>query len=186
MRLFACFAIVLLAVTSLAPAAADAPAAGGLNLLKVDLPDGGKWILGEGGVGRPFMATLLLDNPGKTPVTLWDHQNSEGAQCPGVVLTDPKGKQTVLQPPAIARAGGIPTVVTIQPHGVMRIELELLRLIGERGLPPGKYQLRGFYENKLKNDFGFIKAEVWTGWIESEAVTIEIVAPTRPNPAPGR
>ena len=177
MRLLACIAIVIVALTSVAPAARNAPAAAGLGFLKVDLPAGAKWILGAGGIGRPFEATLLLDNQGKTPVMIWDYKNSEGAQCPGVILTDAKGNKTVLQPPPIARAAGMPTVITIQPHGVIRIELELLRLIGERGLPPGRYQLRGFYENKLKNEFDFIKAEVWTGRLESEAVEIEIVAP---------
>ena len=109
------------------------------------------------------MAWLLLVNGGKQSVTIWDYQNCEGAQCPGVILTDEKGKETVLRPAAMARAAGIPTVVNIEPQQVIRIELELLRLMGEHGLPPGRYKLKGFYENKEKNDSPFIKKEVWMG-----------------------
>src|SRR3984957_17059267 len=149
----------------------------GLAILRADLPDGTKWILGTGGIGRPFKASILLVNQGKEPVTIWDYQNSEGAQCPGVILTDEKGKETILLPPPFLRLAGVPSVITIPPTQIIAIELELLRLIGERGLPPGKYRLKAFYENKLKNDKTFIKSDVWLGRIESEAVEITIVAP---------
>ena len=103
----------------------------------------------------------------------WDYQNSEGAQCPGVILTDEKGKETVLLPPPFPRLAGVPSVITIPPTQIIAIELELLRLIGERGLPPGKYRLKAFYENKLKNDKSFIKSDVWLpGRIESEPLEI--------------
>ena len=148
----------------------------GLASLRVDLPDGTKWILGNGGIGRPFKARLLLVNRGKESVTIWDYQNSEGAQCPGVILTDEHGKKTILRPPPMLRLAGVPSVITIQADGVIAIELELLRLIGENGLPPGKYRLKAFYENKLANDKVFIKSKVWVGRMESESVEITIVA----------
>lgn len=146
-------------------------------MLRADLPDGAKWILGDGGIGRPFKARLLLTNRGKEPLTIWDYQNSEGAQCPGVILTDEKGKETILRPPSFPRLAGVPSVITIPADGVIAVELELLRLIGERGLPSGKYRLKAFFENELKNDQVFIKAEVWVGRIESEPLEITIVSP---------
>ena len=149
----------------------------GFAILRTDLPDGTTWILGDGGIGRPFMAWLLLVNEGKQPVTIWDYQNSEGACCPGVILTDEKGKETILRPAPTAQAAGIPSIITIEPHQIVRIELELLRLIGKHGLPPGPYKLKGFYENKLKNDEVFIKKAVWVGRIESKPVEFTIVAP---------
>jgi hypothetical protein len=172
MKLLSCIALFL----SLGGGVVAQPPAG-LAILRVDLPDGTKWTLGDGGIGRPFKARLLLVNQGKDPVTIWDYQNSEGAQCPGVMLTDEKGKETILLPPPFPRLAGVPTVITIPPTQIIAIELELLRLIGERGLPPGKYRLKAFYENKLKNDKVFIKSEVWVGRMESEPVEITIVAP---------
>ena len=71
----------------------------------------------------------------------------------------------------------MPSVIAIPPTQIVAIELELLRLIGERGLPPGKYRLKAFFENQLKNDKVFIKSEVWVGRMESEPVEITIVAP---------
>lgn len=159
------------------PSIAVAQPQAGLALLRSDLPDGAKWTLGKGGIGRPFNARLLLVNQGKEPVTIWDYQNSEGSQCPGVVLTDEKGRETILRPAMMERITGVPSAITIPPTQTIAIELELLRLIGERGLPPGKYKLKGFYENKLKNDKVFILSEVWLGRIEGEPVEITILAP---------
>jgi hypothetical protein len=175
MRSLCLCTLLLLSLAGVAAAAEHASA--GLTFLRVDLPDGKTWTLGQRGIGRPFMAVLLLSNEGQTPIKLWDHKNSEGAQSPGVILTDAKGQETILRPAPIARAAGFPTVETLQPHGVIGIELELLRLIGQRGLPPGAYKLKGIYENKLKNETDFIKGEVWTGRIESAPVEIAIVAP---------
>jgi sulfatase modifying factor 1 len=171
MKLLWCIALLALGSSVFAQPQA------GLTVLRANLPDGTKWTLGDGGIGRPFKATLLLVNRGKRPVTIWDYQNSEGAQCPGVILTDEKGKETILRPPPFPRLAGVPTVITIPPTQIIAIELELLRLIGERGLPPGKYRLKAFYENELKNDKVFIKSEVWVGRMESELVEITIVAP---------
>lgn len=170
MKLLSSIALLLLGTSVMASQA-------GLAFLRVDFPDGTAWTLGKGGIGRPFMARLLLVNQGTVPVTIWDYKNSEGAQDPGVILTDKNGKETILRPPPIERAAGVPTVITIQPHQVLPIDLELLRLIGERGLPSGKSSLKGFYENKLKNDGTFIKTPVWLGRIESEPVEITIVVP---------
>jgi formylglycine-generating enzyme required for sulfatase activity len=172
MKLLWCFALLL----ALGGNVVAQPQVG-LAFLRADLPDGTTWTLGNGGIGRPFKARLLLVNQGKEPVTIWDYQNSEGAQCPGVILTDEKGKETILRPAPIERITGVPSAITIPPTQTIAIELELLRLIGERGLPPGKYRLKGFYENKLKNDKSFIKSEVWLGRIESDPVEITIVAP---------
>ena len=172
MKLHWCFALFLTLGSS--TLAQPQP---GLALLRTDLPDGAKWILGNGGIGRPFKARLLLVNQGKEPVTIWDYQNSEGSQCPGVILTDEKGKETILRPAVMERITGVPSAIVIPPTQTIAIELELLRLIGERGLPPGKYRLKGFYENKLKNDKSFIKSEVYLGRIESEPVEITIGAP---------
>ncbi len=155
---------------------ADAQPAEPLSL-HLALPDGNTWVLGEHGVGKPFMARLLLDNRGKTPVTIWDYRNTEGSSAPGVTLTDAQGNSTILRPPPMERAAGVPTVITIQPTQVIAIELELLRLVGERDLPPGKYKLSAFNENKFKNASPFVKAEVWMGHIEAEPVEITIAGP---------
>jgi hypothetical protein len=148
----------------------------GLKLLRVDFPDGTRWTLGEGGLGRPFMVRLVLTNDGPEPVRIWDPHNSEGASCPRVALTDPQKRETILLPPGIARAAGIPTTVTLKPQEVFVIELDLLRLIDERGLAPGKYQLQGRYENDLK-EAGFGIKDVWTGKLSSELQAMEIVRP---------
>ena len=90
-RMFAASVMILAATGSLVAVVAQRQP--GLAVLRVDLPDGAKWTLGDGGIGRPFKARLLLVNHGKDPVTIWDYQNSEGAQCPGVILTDEKAKK---------------------------------------------------------------------------------------------
>ena len=71
----------------------------------------------------------------------------------------------------------MPGVQVIQPTQVLPIDLELLRLIGDHGLPPGKYEIQAFYENSLKDEPPFVKEPVWTGKIQSQALEIEIVAP---------
>ena len=176
MKLITCLAALCSILVGSALAAEEKPPAG-LAFLRADLFDGTTWTLGHGGVGRPFMVSLALVNEGKQTVTIWDYKNSEGAQCPGVVLTDEAGKETVLQPAPIPRLAGIPSVINIGPNDVIRIDLDLLRLIGEHGLPPGRYTLKGFYENKMKNDGIFIKKDVWMGRIESKPVAMTIVAP---------
>ncbi len=169
--------ISVVAIGFSAFATGHAHAQAGLSLLPVDLPDGTTWKLGEGGIGRPFKVRLLLKNESKTPLMIWDYKNSEGAQCPGVILTDEKGKETILRPPPIERSAGVPGVIAIPPSEIIVIELELLRLIGERGLRPGTYKVVGFYDNKLKNDRTFIKDDVWVGRSATESVKITIIAP---------
>jgi hypothetical protein len=117
-----------------------------------------------------------LRNEGKQAVTIWDYKNAEGSQCAGVLLTDENGKDTILLPPPITRYRGTPTVITLAPHQAICVDLELPRLIGEHGLPPGPYQLKGFYENTWKNDGAVVEGEVWTGRIEGKAVKINICA----------
>ena len=163
-------------------AAQTAPARSrnGLTFNGVNLPDGKDWILGTAfgmnDVGRPFDAVLVLSNTGDGPLTLWDACNSEGATAPGVIITDEKGKETVLKALPIERAGGVPSVWTLKPHEVRTIRLELLRLVPSTGIPPGTYKLRGVYANSLRNEGSFIKGEVWTGLIESPSVNFNIVS----------
>ena len=146
---------------------------GGLEFLPLDLPDGGTWTLGSRGMGRPFLARLRLSNRSDKPIRLWDPENSEGSRCAFVELTDGHGRRTLLRPPAVERSGTA-TVVTVPPHGVLKLDLELLRLIGERPLPPGKYALRATYENRLDHVFGM--RDIWTGRIAAEAREITVVA----------
>jgi hypothetical protein len=163
-------------VTNLIGADAKVPMANkDLDLLRVDLPDGTTWTLGDKGVGRPFMASLLLCNKGKAAIRIWDPTNSEGSACPRITLTDATGKETVLQKAPIERSAGAPTIWTIEPNQVIKIDLELLRLIGEHSLPAGTYKLRAFYQNTLA-DSDPIKG-VWTGQIASPVQEIKIVAP---------
>lgn len=146
-----------------------------LELLRVDLPDGKMWTLGDKGVGRPFMARLVLRNRGKAAIRIWDPANSEGSSCPRIVLTDFTGKETVLQQTPVERSAGVPTCWTIEANQVVKIDLELLRLIGEHSLPEGTYKLQGIYQNGLA-DSDPIKG-VWTGQIASPVQEIKIVAP---------
>jgi hypothetical protein len=146
-----------------------------LELVRVDLPDGKTWTLGAKGVGRPFMARLVLCNRGKAPIRIWDPANSEGSSCPRIVLTDFTGKETILQKAPVERSAGAPTFWTIEPNQVVKIDLELLRLIGEQSLPEGTYKLQGFYEN-AQGESDPIKG-IWTGKIASAVQEIKIVAP---------
>jgi hypothetical protein len=146
----------------------------GLELLRVELPDGRNWILGTGGIGRPFMVRLLLTNRGTTTLKIWDPRNSEGSQCPGVILIDTQSQQTVLQPPVVSRSG-VPSIWTIEPDQVVMIELDLLRLIGKRSVPPGEYRLQGLYQNALSQSF--TTTGVWVGLVASDPVLIQVIAP---------
>ena len=168
-------------------AAQTAPASSlnGLTFNGVNLPDGKDWILGTAfgmnDVGRPFDAVLVLSNTGDGPLTLWDAYNSEGATASGVIITDEKGKETVLKALPIERSAGVPSVWTLKPHEVRTIRIELLRLVPSTGIPPGTYKLRGVYANNLRNDGFFIKGEVWkgdvwTGLIESPSVNFNVVS----------
>ncbi len=146
-----------------------------LTVLDVGLFDGDSWTLGKKAIGRPFLVQLVLTNEGDAPISLWDPKNTEGRTCPFVVLTDAAGKETILKPRVIPRAGGAPTVVSLEPTRVLVLDLELLRMVGPESLPPGKYTLSAFYENRLESVPPFPK--VWTGKIRGKPRTITIVAP---------
>jgi hypothetical protein len=148
--------------------------AGGLEILRVELPDGATWTLGPGGVGRPFRVRILLVNRGGEPLRIWDPANSEGSQAPIVVLTGAGGRRTVLRPPPFERSGA-PTVWTIEPQQLRAIELDLLRLVGERSLEPGTYTLQAGYENALPAVGGM--GGVWTGRVASEGQEVRVVRP---------
>jgi hypothetical protein len=190
MRMITSIAIVgcllALAAHSLADdAGAPQPGDPAKLTLQLQLPDGNAWTLGAGGIGRPFMARLLLINPGQKPVRTWGYSGPEGAQCPSVTLTDEKGRVTTLRPPAEMRLAGVPVPMILQPAEVVPINLELLRLIGEHGLPPGKYKIQAFYENSLKDEPPFVTDPIWTGRIQSQATDMTIVAPKVIAPAAG-
>jgi hypothetical protein len=147
----------------------------GLQLLALDLRDGTSWVLGPGGLGRPFLARMLLTNIGDAPLRIWDPDNSEGSQCPSIILSDAKGKDIELRPAPIERSSGVPTVWTINPKQVVAINLEMLRLVGTNSPPPGTYKIRAFYRN-TEADSATIKG-VWTGHIGTDPVEIKIVLP---------
>jgi len=146
--------------------------------LSLQLPDGDAWVLGPKGLGRPFMARLLLSNAGDAPVTIWDPHNSEGATLPFVTLTDVAGKQTVFRPAPIARAAGFPTAWIFKPHEVRVIEIELLRLVDAKNVPaPGKYTIKAGYANENGEASGPVNGPIWTGAIESNPQVVTIAAP---------
>jgi hypothetical protein len=145
--------------------------------LEMRLVDGAKWTLAPGGLGRPCQIDLFVWNKIQEVVSIWDPTNSEGSQCPGVLLTNADGKSFEFRPKAIPRLAGVPSVWAIDVNGARVISFDLLRLVGEKGLPPGTYKIRGFYENKLANDKVFFPEKVWTGRIESESTALDIVAP---------
>lgn len=157
----------LIALTSAALAGGQQPVTPAVTL-RLGLPDGLTWTLGEGGIGRPYMVQFVLTNHFDTPITIWDYKNKEGAQTFGVILTDETGKEIVLRPLPIERKAGDPTIITIEPYRSIVAEFEMLRMVGEHGLPPGHYWLRGFYENEMKNEYKFLKADVWTGRLDSQ------------------
>lgn len=138
--------------------------------LRLILPDGHTWRLAPGGMGRPFIVRFLLINHSGTPVHLWDPDNSEGSQNPSVILTASDGTGVTLTPPPVERSG-VATSITIGPDKTFSINLELLRLIGDKSLPPGAYSVKGIYENHLGDRF----RDIWTGRIESDRLSISIV-----------
>jgi hypothetical protein len=147
----------------------------GLELLRVELPDGQEWALGKGAVGRPFIARLLLINRSDGPLRIWDPLNSEGNQCVSLELTDQTGQKTVLRMPAIERSAGVPTVVLIEPNEVVRIDNELLRANFQAIPRPGSYTLTVTYENMLDSS-GPIEG-VWTGRLTSPPQQIQVFDP---------
>ena len=153
-----------------------APPEKSLEFVRLELSDGTSWILGEGGVGRPFLARLVLANNGKRPITIWDPTGAEGSSCPQVVLADAKGRETILRPRAVARAAGVPMGRTLAPTEVFAIELELLRLVDVNSPPPpGEYTIRAIYRSEaIENPF--IK-DIWTGTIQSDRLAMKIVLP---------
>ncbi|HWE35699.1 MAG TPA: hypothetical protein VG406_03940 [Isosphaeraceae bacterium] len=159
-----------------------AEAAGkGLEFVRLDLPDGDRWVLGEGAVGRPFLARLVLANAGTRPIKLWEPTDAEGAACPKVVLTDARGHETVLRPRPVPRAAGVPGARTLAPGATLDIELELLRVVDEDAPPPpGDYTIRASYANTLAA--AFVIDGVWTGSIASESHRIRIVPPGARKP----
>lgn len=164
--------------TLLAIALAGAPPIedpGGLALTSCRLPDGRAWTLGPKGVGRPFMARLTLSNRGDAPIHLWDPKNTEGMACASILLTDAAGDSRRLKPVAAPRAGGVATFLKLDPKQTVTLELELLRLVGEDPLPPGKYVLTPIYENDLGSKPP--KPDVWIGKLEGDPLDIEIVEP---------
>jgi len=145
--------------------------------LRVELPDGGTWILAEGGIGRPFAVRFVLSNRGEAAITLWDADGSEGRGCFHVILTDTKGNETLLQPEPVERSAGVPTAMTLNPGQKLPINFDLLRLIGEKSPAAGDYQLRLEYRNELAQA-GPVK-QVWTGQIASASKPLKIVPPTK-------
>ena len=73
-----------LGVSKLDKAYAAATLSNGLEFIRLDLPDGTRWVLGEGAIGRPFMARLVLANQGNRPIRIWDPNESEGSSCRGL------------------------------------------------------------------------------------------------------
>jgi hypothetical protein len=152
----------------------------GLAFVRLDLDDGRRWILGEGGIGRPFLARLVLANNAKNPIKIWHPLETEGSGCARVVLTDALGRETVLQPPIIPRFAGVAMGRTIAPSEVLTIELELLRLIDVNAPPPpGDYKIQAFYESPADPETK--TRGIWTGTLHSDAIPITIVAPPPPR-----
>jgi len=161
------------AVVTAEPRAA-APA-GELSFASIELVDGDRWKLAEGGIGRPFTVRLLLVNRGATPLRLWQTGSAEGDACPVVLLEDAAGCETVLQPPPALRISGVPHVTTVEPGRLLRIDLDLLRLLGPASPPPGAYRLRAVYENMIPRSMGV--GGVWTGRLVGERREITIAVP---------
>jgi hypothetical protein len=146
-----------------------------LGFVSLGFPDGKDWILGKGGLGRPFSVRFVLGNDGEAPIRLWNAKDAEGLRCPSIRLTNTDGKVIVLRPEAPNARSGVPGSVELAPHQTIAIELDLLRMIGTRSLAPGAYRLQGIYENRV-TDTAFVKG-LWTGEIRSMTETIRIVAP---------
>ena len=146
-----------------------------LGFVSLAFPDGKNWILGKGGLGRPFSLRFVLGNEGEAPIRLWNPKDAEGLRCPSIRLTDTEGKAIVLRPEAPNARSGVPGSIELAPHQTLAIELDLLRMIGTHSLAPGEYKLQGTYENRVA-DTAFVKG-LWTGEIRSATETIRIVAP---------
>ncbi len=148
-----------------------------LEFVRLDLPDGTNWVLGEGGIGRPFLARLVLANNGRRPIQIWDPAGSEGSVCPLVVLADAQGRETIIRPKPVLRLAGVATARTLAAGDVVVIDLELLRLVDEESPPPpGDYTIRAIYANRL--DQAFPITGVWTGTIQSNRQAMKIIAPS--------
>jgi len=145
--------------------------------LKVELPDGDKWVLGENGIGRPFLARLTLSNQGEEDIRVWNPTGSEGRVSPSIVLTNSKTtRQFLLRPHFVNRTTGPATFEVIKPHESIGIDLELLRLVDEECSPSaGNYNMSAYYQNEIER--GGIVKDIWKGRIMSETHEIQIVAP---------
>jgi hypothetical protein len=172
--------LVCLALSVLGAGQAEAPEKG-LEFVRLELPDGTSWTLGEGGIGRPFLARMVLSNIGPRPIKIWDPSGSEGSSCPRVVLTDARGRETVLRPTPVPRFAGVPLARALAPSEGVAIELELLRLVDVHSPPPpGEYRIRAIYSGAPEEDPS-IKG-IWPGTVASEPLTMKIVAPPAPKP----
>ena len=160
------------AVTAAPHAAAPA---GDLSFASLELVDGDCWKLAKGGIGRPFTVRLFLVNRGATPLRLWQTGSAEGDACPVVLLEDAAGCETVLRPPPALRVSSVPHVTTVEPGRLLRIDLDLLRLLGPASPPPGSYRLRAVYENVISRAMGV--GGVWTGRLVGEGREITIAVP---------
>lgn len=154
------------------PAAA---AASDFSFAALELLDGERWTLAEGGVGRPFSTRLLLVNRGPTSIRVWQPGTTEGDACIALLLSDADGRETVLRPAPTLRITGEPQITTVEPGRLLRIDLDLLRLVRFRSPAPGSYRLQGVYENVLPRSMGV--DGLWTGRIASESHGITITPP---------
>lgn len=146
-----------------------------LSFAGIELLDGERWTLANGGIGRPFTLRLLLVNRGLDPVRLWQPGTAEGDTCPLVLLVDAAGTETVLRPPPNLRIGGVPHVSVVDTGRLLRIDLDLLRLVGPESPKPGAYRIRALYENVIPRSMGV--EGIWTGRVASDWREIQILAP---------
>ncbi|HWB53537.1 MAG TPA: hypothetical protein VG722_05065 [Tepidisphaeraceae bacterium] len=145
-----------------------------IKILRIDLIDGHRWTLGPGAVGRPFDIRVVLVNTSDQSVQLWPIDSSEGAECAKVILASAEGGKLTLSSAGIRRSGR-PVAKTLQPHETYAFDLDLLRLIDDRNLSPGQYQLQVTYSND-QDSSGRING-VWTGSVASQLYAFEIVLP---------
>jgi len=147
--------------------------------IELQLPDGHDWVLDKGGLGRPFLARLVLVNWGPESIRVWTPEVGEGRLCPSVSLTNRlSGHLVVLRPRLSPVPDGIASFSTIKPGEVKSIELELLRLIGECSPPEGIYMTTAHYISTIDRSGTLVKG-VWTGSIKSGVEEVRIVAPGR-------
>jgi len=152
-----------------------AAAVSDLSFASIELLDGERFILAEGGIGRPFLVRLLLVNRGETPLRLWQPGTGEADACPAVLLADGDGEEIVLRVPPTLRVTGVPQATALEPGRLLRIDLDLLRLVGGGSPAPGGYRLRGLYESVIPRSMGV--EGVWTGRLLSEPREIVIERP---------